>query len=47
MLNLIVYNQSINFDDLYKNFNIINLLRDDLKDHNGIKLTNIKNLKYL
>lgn len=47
MLNLIVYNQSVNFDDLYKNFNIINLLRDDLKDHNGIKLTNIKNLKYL
>ena len=31
MLNLIVYNQSVNFDDLYKNFNIINLLRDDLK----------------
>ena len=47
MLNLIVYNQSVNFDDLYKNFNIINLLRDDLTNHNGIKLTDIKTLKYL
>ena len=47
MLNLIVYNQSVNFDDLYKNYNIINLLRDDLINHNGIKLTDIKTLKYL
>jgi superfamily II DNA helicase RecQ len=47
MLNLIIYNQPVNLDELYTDYNIINLLKDDLTNHNGKKLTIIKTLKYL
>lgn len=47
LVNLIIYDQVLNFKDLPTGENIINLIKDNLINSRGEKLLDIKSLKYL
>ena len=47
LINLIIHDQALNFEDLPSGKNIINLLKDDLTDLRDVKFTNIHSFNYL